>query len=212
MSTQVTLPSGKAILCAGYFQDQGLKFNAEKFDMSIEYPDDAPCPYCQQIGFRKLTKEQAEIVAHSFFVWGSLRAHDYGAAPELQVNELQEQTITGFNGLESDLTLLSLKLNLRVFRYGPRLWMIGQVEPLKALHHPDTRLMIIERIIAEYRIVHLDLDTSFYRVRKTPEHESDPKEYDAPPTELCGKVVSIRDSDLSCTHHRIYRFAYMSAV
>ena len=47
--------------------------------------------------------------------------------------------------------------------------------------------MIIERIIAEYPIVHLDLDTSFYRVRKAPEHESDPKEYDAPPAELCGK-------------------------
>ena len=65
-------------------------------------------------------------------------------------------------------------LGVGFFHYGPRLWMVGEVEPLKSLQDKNQRGSIIERIIAEYPKKEVTSDQCFYRVRKSPENPSEP--------------------------------------
>jgi hypothetical protein len=76
---------------------------------------------------------------------------------------------------------------LGFFYYGPRLWMIGEVHPLKALLHPDTRHSIIDRILIEYPVATLSTEQLFYRIRKQPAQPHEPREYDSPPDSLLGR-------------------------
>ncbi len=85
------------------------------------------------------------------------------------------------------MELFERLLGIGFFPYGPRLWMIGEVGPLKALQRPKSRPLIVERILDEYPERPLGTDISFYRIRKGVKKASNLLEYDSPPEHLSGR-------------------------
>jgi hypothetical protein len=171
------------VLCSNCFIDQGLRLDAER----IGDTDDSACPNCRERSGQKLTTDRVRALAHRFFVWGTLHKCEYGAAPIVQFNQDQKTSISTSSWFENDIELIGKTLNVGFFYYGPRLWMIGEVEPLKALHEEQSRPAIIERIIKEYPTIQLDESRLFYRIRKAPKVPTDAAEYDSPPTEFLGR-------------------------
>jgi len=115
------------IACSACFADHGLRLNAEQ----IGSEDESACTNCGKTDGKKLTKEALEALAHRFFVWGSLSRGRYGAAPMVQFNERQKTSINASSWLKPDVELFERLLGIGFFHYGPRLWMVGEVEPLK---------------------------------------------------------------------------------
>jgi hypothetical protein len=110
------------------------------------------------------------------FVWGKLKRYEYGGAPAVQMNEHQTTSITTSPWFESDVRLIESTIGVGFFDYGPRLWTVGEVEPLKALQNPGTIDVTIGRIIKEYPAVVFPLSEVFYRIRKTPAMADNPGE------------------------------------
>lgn len=170
------------MLCSRCFQDEGLRIDAAQFGVL----DPSLCPNCGSRSGAKLNVELVAALARRFFVWGTLHRSDYGAAPLVKFNEHQTTSIKAGPALENDLRLIEKAIGVGFFRYGPRLWMIGEVEPLKALQISRTRPAIINRILTEYPTVTLPETEVFYRLRKNPRNPSDVGEYDAPPACYAG--------------------------
>jgi hypothetical protein len=113
-------------LCSNCFQDQGLRLDAE----GIGIEDASACPKCRGTMGRKLTSGLVAKLTHRFFVWGTLHRFDYGAAPMVQFNTHQSTSIDTSPWFEPDLRLIEEVLGVGFFYYGPRLWMLGEIEPL----------------------------------------------------------------------------------
>jgi len=77
--------------------------------------------------------------------------------------------------------LLEETLKIGFFYYGPRLWMIGEIDPLKSLQSPSKRKKIIEYIIASYPTYIFSKNEIFFRLRIKPDDPSNYQEYDTPP-------------------------------
>lgn len=176
------VPENKAVACSACFTDCGLKLDAEQ----IGIEDASPCPNCESSAGRKLPIAGLEALAHRFFVWGSISRFKYGAAPLIQFNEHQRTCIDFSPWLKKDVELFERLLGVGFFHYDPRLWMVGEIEPLKALQRPKRRPSIVERVLSEYPERLIGIDESFYRIRKEPKTASDPLEYDSPPAHLSG--------------------------
>jgi hypothetical protein len=170
------------LLCSNCFQDQGLRLDAARIGLA----DGSACPNCGAKTGRKLSKDLIENLAHRFFVWGTIHRCDYGAAPRVQFNERQSTSIDTSPWFEPDLRLIEKALGVGFFYYGPRLWMVGEVEPLKALQNPATRASIIGRIMTEYPTINLTTERIIYRVRKSPAEPTEFSQYDSPPITLAG--------------------------
>lgn len=171
------------VACSNCFSDRGLQLDAEK----IGQDNKNPCRNCGAIDSKKLPLAGVEALAHRYFVWGSMcRAH-YGAAPKIQFNEHQKTSIEVAPWLVLDVQLIERLLGIGFFHYGPRLWMVGEVEPLKALQAKEHRQDIIDRILAEYPVRVLDTAESFYRIRVNPSTPDDADQYDSAPPEYSGK-------------------------
>jgi hypothetical protein len=147
---------------------------------------DSPCPNCGSTFGKKLTAKLAAKLAHRFFVWGTQHRCEFGASPTVQFNQRQCTSIKVVDWLKEDVRLFENILGVGFFYYGPRLWMIGEVEPLNALRTPETRLPIIERILTEYPTRTLQVHEVFYRIRKSPKNPEGFSEYDSPPVALSG--------------------------
>lgn len=174
-----------AILCSDCFKDEGLKIDSYKKGLEL----DEACPKCGSIKGRKLTKELILDVAWSFFVSGTTIRCQYGAAPVIQFNEHRNEKsdILPSIWLKNDIKLIEDTVGIGFFHYGPRLWMIGEVEPLKALEDVVTRQNIINRILNEYPERTLGKNDKFYRLRVSPNRPYDTLEYDSVPVALAGK-------------------------
>jgi hypothetical protein len=136
----------------------------------------------------KLSRKSVAELTQQFFVWGTIQRLKYGASPTVQFNKRQgTTTINVAPWLEPDLRLIERTLQVGFFHYGPRLWMVGEVEPLKALQELNTRAEVISRILNEYPGRILDTDECFYRLRKAPAHPDDFNQYDPPPDEKLGE-------------------------
>jgi hypothetical protein len=94
-----------------------------------------------------------------------------------------------------DLQLIGEKLGIGFFYYGPRLWMIGGIEPLKALQEPESRPVVISRILSEYPTRTLTAPDVLYRLRVNPTHPADHLEYDSPPAGV-GRAGRLNGPDL----------------
>ncbi|MYN04401.1 RES domain-containing protein [Pseudoduganella sp. DS3] len=183
--TGIDSNNDQIILCSNCFADEGLRIDAIK--LGLENSDE--CPQCKSTEGRKLMENQIEALAHRFFVRGTIVRHEYGGAPIIQCNEHHygESTITPSQWLKNDLKLIENSVKVGFFHYGPRLWMIGEVEPLKALQDSATRNQVIKRILAEYPVRVIEKNTKFYRLRISPQQPAAPSEYDSPPIHLAGK-------------------------
>lgn len=174
---------GAPLLCSSCFHDEGLSLSAE----AIGQRDMSKCPNCDsQIGM-KLSRKSVAMLAQQFFVWGTIKRLKYGGAPTVQFNKRQPTSVEVAPWLEPDLQLIGKTLQVGFFGYGPRLWMLGEVEPLKTLQEPNTRAEVISRILNEYPGRILGTDECFYRMRKAPAHPDDFREYDPPPDEKLGE-------------------------
>lgn len=174
---------GTPIACSACFSDRGLRLDAEQIGREIA----GVCPNCGASDHRKLPVAGLQALAHRFFVWGSLLRMRYGAAPLVQFNEHQKTSIKVARWLATDVELFERLLGVGFFHYGPRLWMVGEVEPLKALQRPKARRAVIERILQEYPTRILTPNDSFYRVRVNPTDPGDQAQYDSPPPGCPGK-------------------------
>ncbi|MHB0991710.1 MAG: hypothetical protein ACYC0M_10585 [Burkholderiales bacterium] len=106
--------------------------------------DKASCPSCGNSEGRKLSKDVLGKLAHRFFVWGSLHKCDFGAAPVIQFNQHQKTSIEVSQWLKNDIQLFEKLLGVGFFHYGPRLWMVGEIEPLKDLQDANKYSAVID--------------------------------------------------------------------
>jgi hypothetical protein len=171
------------LMCSDCFQDEGLRLCA----LRVGQKDLSRCLNCGSQTGLKLSKRSVALTARQFFVRGSITRPQYGGAPVLQINNQQTTSMHAPSWLNSDLRLIEKTLNAGIFHYGPRMWMVGEVEPLKALQHPSSRADVIEQIIDAFPGRLLGTDECFYRLRKAPEFPGDFAQYDAPPPEFLGQ-------------------------
>ena len=170
------------IACSKCFIDEGLRLDAERLGERHH----STCARCAAKNGRKLSRNRLAALAQHFFVWGSLRRFDYGAAPHIQLNDRRRTDIELSGSLTEDAAVFEESLGIGFFRYGPRFWMFGEIEPLKALQCDESRPGVIRRILHEYGSRTLTTRDKFYRIRKNPKEPSHGEQYDSPPPELCG--------------------------
>ncbi|MDT8999985.1 RES family NAD+ phosphorylase [Paucibacter sp. APW11] len=175
----------QVLLCSNCFVDEGLRIDAFKHGLE----QDGNCPNCNSSNGRKLTKDHVEGLAWRFFVGGTTFRTEYGAAPVIQFNHHHygKSDISPSPWLKNDIKLIEDSARIGFFHYGPRLWMVGEVEPLKDLLDPTKRSQIIRRVLTEYPVETLAKGSTFYRLRVDPRHPDNPDEYDSPPIALAGK-------------------------
>jgi len=86
------------------------------------------CNNCHSISGHKLNDELLRKLSYDFFVKGTLHKVDYGAAPIIQCNDKRETEITVPLKLTQDINLIEKIIKIGFFYYGPRLWMLGEIE------------------------------------------------------------------------------------
>ncbi len=179
------IPRARPILCADCFIDGGLRKDASR----IGIINALPCPNCGAQKSRKLTPYLLQVLAWNFFVRGSTLRREYGAAPVLQFNEHHygKGTYRAPEWLKQDVELIQEKGRIGFFHYGPRMWMIGSIEPLKALQDVAQRDAIIQRILSEYPAISFAKGGTLYRLRLNPKAPIESLEYDSPPDHLLGR-------------------------
>lgn len=175
--------ASQLVACAACFRNTGLRLAARGRGAVRR----RRCPSCGRAGDKLLTRGQLEWLAHRFFVWGSLQRTDYGAAPIVQFNTRQKSNVDLDFLLTEDIHVFERALDVGFFYYGPRLWMIGEVEPLKALQSGNERSVVIQRIVTEYPQAVLNPEDEFFRIRLRPDKPTDAAEYDSPPPHLSGE-------------------------
>lgn len=182
--TEETAETSQALLCSECFADEGLRIDATKLGTEQH----GKCPNCHSTDGRKLTKDLIESLAWHFFVGGTTVRCNYGAAPVIQCNghHFGRTNISPSTWLKDDIKLLEEAAQLGFFHYGPRLWMVGEIEPLRDLQDELKRPQIINRVMKEYPEKTLSMGEKFYRLRVSPQRPADPLEYDSPPIALAG--------------------------
>lgn len=168
------------VACSRCFKNRGLMLDAMQYGRD----EQGACPNCGREDGIKLGRAPLAYLAHRFFVDGSFQKLDFGGAPIIEFNEHQTTNISVDDELREDLCVFERVLGVGFFYYGPRLWMVGEVEPLKELLQEDQRPAVIERILAEYPTRLVGMDETFYRVRKSPRSAINPGEYDTPPPDV----------------------------
>lgn len=181
------------ILCSDCFQDHGLSLQAKK----IGIIQSSLCSNCKSSTGSKLSGELIQNLSYSFFVQGSISKGKYGAYPIIQFNYSNsgDNFETLPSSLKKDMELIESSIGLKFFYYGPRLWMIGENEPLKKLQNRNKQKTIIDQIIKLYPIEVLDTNRVFYRLRKNPLNKKLYSEYDSPPPQAI-KKGRLESSDL----------------
>ena len=176
--------AGQTLICSECFLDEGLRIDAFKWGLE----QGGACPTCQARNGRKLTKDHVLRLAWRFFVAGTTIRTEFGGAPIIQFNEQHygRGNISPSPWLKNDIKIIEEAANIGFFHYGPRLWMVGEVEPLKELQDSTKCLQVIERILNEYPETTLAAGSTFYRLRINPERPSSPDEYDSPPIKMAG--------------------------
>lgn len=183
--SEITEPTNQVLLCSNCFTDEGLRIDAAKHGFAQQ----GECPNCKSPDGQKLTQENVLDLAESFFVSGTLTRFDYGAAPKIRFSEscYGQSDIAPSTWLENDVKIIGEAAKIGFYHYGPRMWMLGEVAPLKKLENPLTRPKIIKRILRKYPETTLSKGSKFYRLRVNPKRPTDSSEYDSPPVNLAGK-------------------------
>jgi hypothetical protein len=172
------------LLCSDCFRDEGLKIDA--YQIGIE--NDEKCPKCNSNRGHKLTKDLVQDLCYRFFVRGTIHKCEYGGAPLIQFNSqhFNNSDIDVSPWLIDDVRLIEQAGEIGLFYYGPRFWMLGEVEPLKSLQKEDERDEMIEKVLMEYPVRELTEKESFYRLRINPKYSHEFGEYDTAPDVYLG--------------------------
>lgn len=110
-------PSVRPVLCAGCFNDHGLRLDAAQ----IGFVHALACPNCGAVGTKKLNRYFLVMLTDRFFVQGSFSRQKYGGCPSVQFNDRRESDYAAPPWLRQDVALISEKANVGIFDYGPRL-------------------------------------------------------------------------------------------
>lgn len=172
------------LLCSNCFTDQGLRLDAEK----IGHQNNMECKNCKSTNGAKLSENLIGNLAYRFFVRGTFIKGNYGAAPVVQFNAFQETCIEVDGHLKNDIQLIERAIKVGFFYYGPRLWMIGEIEPLIELQSKDSRQKIASDILNKYPVRPLEPGSIFYRIRKNPVDANNANEYDSAPNPGSGRL------------------------
>lgn len=171
------------IVCSGCFKNYGLRLEAEK----IGFYSKNICSLCGSTKYKKLNNSLLEKLAFSFFVRGTIHKVEYGAAPLIQFNKYQTTGLKFDNELDIDIKIFEKQLGIGFFDYGPRLWMVGEIEPLKQMQLLNgEENTIFEKIINQYPVTFLSEKQILYRVRKNPEGNPSSADFDSPSIEYLG--------------------------
>lgn len=175
----------QALLCSKCFKNEGLRLEANRIGVEQE----GLCQQCSAADGRKLDKKRVEMLARRFFVHGTYHWTTYGGAPVVQMNEhLYGKTdIKVPDSLKTDVALLEEVARIGFVYSAPREWMVGEVEPLKALQDKRQRPGVISEILDAYPKLALGTNEVFYRIRKNPNAPAATNEYDSPPEPCLGK-------------------------
>ncbi len=172
----------RVVLCSDCFLDHGLRLHAQRIGFSSPFR----CPNCKKRTGKKLDLQSLSALAREFFVNGTRIRTDYGGAPVVEYNQYRTTDVDFVGSLNNDATLISNTLGIGFFYYGPRFWMLGQIEPLLQLQDPDTRGPVIDQILAKYPVVTLTASDTLYRMRTRVEKPSNASEYDGQPLRIAG--------------------------
>ncbi len=174
----------QAVLCSKCFKNQGLKLEAARIGVGQK----GLCPHCSAADGRKLDKERVEELAFRFFVRGTYHRATYGGTPVVQMNGYHygKTNIKVSDSLKADVELLEETARIGFFYYGPRGWMVGEVEPLKALQDKRQCAGVITQIMDAYPRLSFGTGEIFYRLRKGPNDPAAASEYDSPPDSFLG--------------------------
>lgn len=135
-----------AVACSRCFRNRGLILDA----MQCGREEAGACPNCGLTDGVKLGREPLAFLANRFFVDGSFHRTDFGGAPIVQFNEHQKTSIDVDAALRADISVFEKILGVGFFYYGPRLWMVGENDQLRALEDADQRGAVVDRIVREY--------------------------------------------------------------
>lgn len=173
------------IICSNCFKDEGLRLNA----IQIGYEDSSQCDNCGSNEGLKLNKELIKKLCYWFFVRGSITKVKYGGAPIIQCNEhhVNKSEVELSAKLIEDLKLIEDIGEIGIFYYGPRLWMLGEIEPLQKLQDTTKRAEIIDEILKKYPSRELTTSDYFYRIRTNPSESYKIEQYDSAPDCHLGK-------------------------
>lgn len=173
----------KAIACSECFSDVGVRLETRNLVSKT-----GDCPRCKAENGLLLTQQVAMVLAYRFYSLGTMHEPDFGRAPLLVFNEHNQTTPNIKQANIPDLGIFEEILGMGFFEYGPPRWMLGEIEPLKALRKKRERSAIIHRILQEYPEVQFRKDRVFFRVRVNPSGDpSEHKQYDSPPKDLSFK-------------------------
>jgi hypothetical protein len=171
-------------LCANCFDDHGLHLMAANSSKKSENA----CVGCGKVGYEAIGHDDLLSLCHSFFVRGSFYRTEFGGAPAIEFNDLNTGSwVPRSPALQNDIEKLQRELEIGFFEYGPRLWMLGHIEPLERLQNSSTRGVVVDDIIRRYPHRTYEAGRLFYRLRSNPRPPSEPGEYDAPPLEIAGR-------------------------
>lgn len=173
------------LLCSDCFHDEGLKLNS----IEIGITDERTCPNCNSTLGSKLDVKLIDKLIHQFFVLGTFNKTEFGGAPIIQINNHHhcKTKIEVPTWLNNDLQILEKFSTMGLFYYGPRLYMIGEIEPLNGLLDSDKRNDVINTILDKFPTKIINSEYKFYRIRINPKYPESIIEYCSPPDNYLGK-------------------------
>ncbi len=175
------------LLCSECFTDHGLILEARKLGKVSRQK----CPNCNSKSGAKLDHAELDNLAQHFFVNGTFHRTEFGGASVLQFNQYQQgkREVRFPAWLEQDAHIIEDKLGVGIFYYGPPLWRLGHIEPLKALEKKQSQQSASDDVVRRFPRRHLEKGDTFYRLRKgiAAGRKSYPSQYDPPPGPLYKK-------------------------
>jgi hypothetical protein len=180
------------VLCSDCIANEGLRLEAIK----LGTPSGARCPNCCSMQGAVLDKAACDDLIEKFFIDGTRSLGPFGVSPYMS-GVGNEHDISFDVTLQADfeklLSVGSTGLRLRA----PRTYLVGDTEFWEAFDTliklrlddkplPETLLAVVDEVIDGCPVFTLPKGTRFFRIRKNPDHASDPFSYDAAPLEMCG--------------------------
>ncbi|MNV34523.1 RES domain protein [compost metagenome] len=182
MTTRMT----KFAICSQCFTDDGLRIEAEKIGKKAI----VGCEKCGALNGRKLTRENAEELMGRFFWDGSFYRSEFGGASRIVSNpyHYRNSDVIFPTWLQKDAEILQDVLEVGLFHYGPPLWRLGEIEPLKRLRSRKTQKKAARELVNNYPEFLAKSDFIFCRLRTgiSDGREGEFDEYDSPPDRFLG--------------------------